>query len=105
MTVAAGEIFTNGHRIDRNPLVQAKAQARWLGNFLRENQFQPFVWPVVVFPGWFVESFDIQAEGIWVLETKALAKYIENEPVRHSLEEVKAMASALRSHVRAQSGD
>lgn len=54
VTVAAGEVFANGHRVDRNPLVQAKAQARWLGNFLRENQFHPFVWPVVVFPGWFV---------------------------------------------------
>ncbi|MBK6388738.1 MAG: NERD domain-containing protein [Hylemonella sp.] len=102
VTVAAGEVFANGHRIDRNPLVQAKAQARWLGNFLRESQFQPFVWPVVVFPGWFVESFDNDAEGIWVLETKALSKFIENEPVRHSLDEVKAMASALRSYVRAQ---
>jgi len=101
--VVAGEVFANGQRMDRNPLVQAKAQASWLGNFLRESQFQPFVWPVVVFPGWFVESFDNQSEGIWVLETKALAKFIENEPIRHSLDEVRAMASALRSHVRAQS--
>lgn len=103
VTVAAGEVFANGQRIDRNPLVQAKAQARWLGNFLRESHFQPFVWPTVVFPGWFVESFDNEAEGIWVLETKAVVKFIENEPVRHSLDEVKAMASALRSYVRAQS--
>lgn len=103
ITVANGEVFANGQRVDRNPVVQAKAQARWLGNFLRESQFQPFVWPAVVFPGWYVESFDMAAEGIWVLETKALTKFIENEPTRHSLDEVKAMASALRSHVRAQS--
>ena len=103
VTVAAGEVFANGIRMDRNPLVQAKAQATWMGNFLRESQFQPFVWPVVVFPGWYIESFDIQTEGIWVLETKALKKFIENEPLRHSLDEVKAMASALRSYVRAQS--
>ncbi|PQA76363.1 nuclease-related domain-containing protein [Rhodoferax sp. TS-BS-61-7] len=102
ITVAAGEVFANGQRIDRNPVIQAKAQARWLGNFLRESLFQPFVWPAVVFPGWYVESFDNIAEGVWVLETKALTKFIENEPVRHSLEEVKAMASALRSYVRAQ---
>lgn len=103
ITVANGEVFANGLRIDRNPVIQAKAQARWLGNFLRESQFQPFVWPAVVFPGWYVESFDMAAEGIWILETKALTKFIENEPTRHSLDEVKAMASALRSHVRAQS--
>jgi Nuclease-related domain len=103
VTVAKGKVFANGHRINRNPLVQAKAQAGWLGNYLRENQFQPYVWPVVVFPGWFVEAFDNKAEGIWVLETKALSKFIENAPVRHTLDEVKAMASALRSHVRAKS--
>lgn len=102
VTVTEGEVFANGHRIDRNPLVQAKAQARWLGNFLRESQFEPYVWPVVVFPGWFVEAFDSKAEGIWVLEPKALSKFIENAPVKHSTQEVKAMASALRSHVRAQ---
>jgi len=103
VTVAAGEVFANGHRLERNPLIQAKAQARWLGNFLRENQFQPHVWPAVVFPGWFVEPFDIQAEAIWVVETKGLSKFIENEPIRHTLDEVKAMSSALRSYVRAQS--
>lgn len=103
VTVVRGEVFANGHRIDRNPMVQAKAQARWLGNFLRESKFQPYVWPVVVFPGWFVEAFDSNAEEIWVLETKALSKFIENAPVRHTSDEVKAMASALCSHVRAQS--
>ncbi|PKO61513.1 MAG: hypothetical protein CVU24_08260 [Betaproteobacteria bacterium HGW-Betaproteobacteria-18] len=36
------------------------------------------------------------------LETKALSKFIENEPLRLSREQVQAMSSALSSHIRAQ---
>lgn len=102
VTVVDGVVRANGLVIDRNPIVQAKAQAGWLRNFLAESQFNVRVWPVVVFPGWFVERFDSQATGAWVLEVKALSKFIENEPERHSREEVQAMASALRSYIRAK---
>lgn len=102
VTVVAGEVRANGLVLDRNPLVQAKAQANWLRNFFAESQFQVNVWPVVAFPGWFVEPFDTKAAGAWVLEPKALSKYMENEPERLSREQVQAMASALRSYIRTQ---
>lgn len=102
VSVVNGAVHANGFVLDRNPIVQAKAQAGWLRSFLAESQFNVRVWPVVVFPGWFVEPFDIRATGAWVLEVKALSKFIENEPERHSREEVKAMASALSSYIRAQ---
>jgi len=54
------------------------------------------------FPGWFVEPFDMKAAGVWVLEPKALDKFIEREPERYSREDVKAMASALSSYVRSK---
>lgn len=101
VTVVDGVVRANGFVIERNPIVQAKAQAGWLRSFLAESQFNVRVWPVVVFPGWFVERFDYQAAGAWVLEVKALSKFIENEPERHSREQVQAMASALRSYIRA----
>jgi hypothetical protein len=101
VSVVDGVVRANGFVLDRNPIVQAKAQAGWLRNFLAESQFNVPVQPVVVFPGWFVEPFDMKAAGVWVLEVKALSKFIEHEPERHSRDEVKAMASALRSHVRA----
>ena len=104
VSVVDGVVRANGLVLERNPIVQAKAQAGWLRNFLAEAQFNVQVWPVVVFPGWFVEPFDFKATGAWVLEVKALAKFIESEPERHTRDEVKAMASALRSHVRAQPG-
>lgn len=101
VTIVEGVVRANGFVLDRNPITQAKAQAGWLRNFLAQSQFNVRVWPVVVFPGWFVEPFDAKATGAWVLELKALSKFIENEPVRHSREEVKAMASALGSYLRA----
>ena len=100
--VVDGKVSANGHVLDRDPLVQAKAQARWLSNFLTEARFRPFVQPVVVFPGWFVEPFDMKAAGVWVLEPKALERFIESQPERHSRDEVKAMASALSSYVRSK---
>ncbi len=100
--VADGQVRVNGKVVDRDPLVQAKAQARWLSNFLTEARFRPFVQPVVVFPGWFVEPFDMKAAGVWVLEPKALDRFIEGQPERHSRDEVKAMASALSSYVRSK---
>lgn len=103
ITVAADGIRANGRLLDRNPIVQAKAQARWLYDFLGETGFKQFVRPVVVFPGWFVERFDMKALGVWVLEPKALDAFIEQEPVVLTHDQVRAMASALSSYIRSKS--
>lgn len=95
-------VFANGRELDRSPVIQAKAQARWVHNFLKDAQFTVFVHPVVVFPGWFVEPFDNKSVGVWVLEPKALDGYLAREPERISREDAKAMASALASYIRAQ---
>jgi hypothetical protein len=97
------KIFADGSEISRNPLVQAKAQARWLANFIAETGFSGRVQPAIVFPGWFVEPCDMRALGVWVLEPKALDKFIEREPEVLSPDAVRALASALSSHIRAQS--
>lgn len=102
VSVVDGEVRANGMVLDRNPLVQAKAQAGWLRSFLAEHQFSAPVWPVVLFPGWFVERFDYKAVGAWVLEPKALSSFIDNQPDRLTREEVQAMASALTSYIRSQ---
>lgn len=102
ITVVNGLIRANDHTLDRDPMVQAKAQAGWLKHFLAENQIKTSVQPVVVFPGWFVEPFDMKAAGAWVLEVKALNKFVENEPERLTREQTQAIASALRSYIRAQ---
>jgi len=96
-------VTANGRRLDRNPIVQAKAQARWLYNFLAESGFKQFVQPVVVFPGWFVEPFDMKSLGVWVLEPKALEAFIDRQEPVLTQDQVRAMASALSSYVRSQS--
>ena len=52
--------------------------------------------------GWFVEPFDMRREGVWVLEPKALDKFLANEPEKFSKDQVKTMASALSSFVRSK---
>lgn len=103
ITLRDGKLLANGKALDRDPIAQAKAQARWLYNFLAESQFKQFVQPVVVFPGWFVERFDMKALGVWVLEPKALDAFIQSQPVVLTQDQVRAMASALSSHIRSQS--
>ena len=103
VTVVDGVLRANGMPLDRDPIVQAKAEARWLYNFLAEAQFKQFVQPVVVFPGWFVEKHDRKALGVWVLEPKALDAFIESQPVVLPHAQVRAMSSALSSYIRSQS--
>ncbi len=103
IVVSADGIRANGRLLDRNPIVQAKAQARWLYDFLGESRFKPFVRPVVVFPGWFVERFDMKARGVWVLEPKALDAFIEQEPEVLTHDQMRAMASAPSSYIRSKS--
>jgi len=74
-------VLVDGSVPDRDPVKQVMAAAKWLGAQIEESTGKHFpVRPVVVYPGWFIES---SPEGrrahVWVLEPKALAKWIENE--------------------------
>lgn len=100
ISVEDGAVRANGRIIERNALVQAKAQARWLYNFFAESEFKAFVQPVVVFPGWWVEDFDMRSTGVWVLEPKQLEGFLENQRELLTTDQVKAMASALSSFIR-----
>jgi hypothetical protein len=100
--VANGKIYENGKVLPRNPIIQARAQERWLNNFLAESKFQAKAWPMVVFPGWFVEPFDTKVEKILVVEPKQLIYKMNKLPERYSPELVSAIVSSLRSHIRAQ---
>jgi hypothetical protein len=101
--VAEGRVLVNGIAMSRDPLVQAKAQARWLSSFLKDAGFRAFVQPVVVFPGWFVEPFDMKAIGVWAMEPKALPAFVERASDRFTRDETRAMASALSSYIRSKS--
>ncbi len=74
-------VLVDGRAPDRDPIKQVTAAAKWLSTQIADSTGKRFwVRPVVVYPGWFVET-PLEARGapVWVLEPKALAKWIENE--------------------------
>ena len=79
VTVDADGLLVAGQRPDRDPVVQARAQADWLRQLLRESTGKPFpVRPVIVFPGWFIDPSAQRMSNLWVLEPKALPAFLNN---------------------------
>lgn len=95
------QITTAGRAPERNPVIQARAQAAWLKGLLSESTGRSFdVFPVVVFPGWYIEQSSECLRSIWVLEPKALAKFLANAPQRLEPEEVKLASFHLSRFIR-----
>lgn len=94
------ELFINGTLRKPEIIVQAKAQANWLKNLLRDISGKEFpVQPVVVFPGWYIEK-DSKMADTWVLNPKALRTYIKNSEPLLTPEEVHFLANGLSRHIR-----
>lgn len=69
----------NGTFESDKPIIQAKAGANWLKNYLKETTKKEFnVFPVVLFPGWFTES-KVPLKDIWILNPKGLEKFMQNQ--------------------------
>jgi hypothetical protein len=52
-----GNALTFPNWVETRPLEQAKAQARWLADYLRDETGEPVpVIPVLCLPGWFVQA-------------------------------------------------
>jgi hypothetical protein len=96
-----GESITvDGFKPDRDPIVQAKAQASWLHRLIEESTGRDVkVRPVVLYPGWFINRQPRGAE-VWVLEPKALPKFLEHERTALTAEDVKLIAYHLSRYVR-----
>jgi hypothetical protein len=97
-----GNTLTVAGRVpDRDPLVQAKAQANWLRALLTESTGRRIeVQPVVVFPGWFVEAASGAQRSVWVLEPKGLPAFLDRQARCMAGEDVKLAAYHLARHVR-----
>ncbi len=86
---------------DRDPVIQAKAQASWLRSVLQETTGKSFpVHPVIVFPGWFIENTNNSFKSIWVLEPKALPAFLSKEPTRLPQEAVNMASYHLSRLIR-----
>lgn len=96
-------LLAAGHAPDRNPVIQAKAQASWLQRLLLESTGKSFpVRPVVLFPGWFVEDSRASRKDLWVLEPKALPRFLEHEKAQVAAEDIKLAAFHLSRFIREQ---
>lgn len=95
------QLHAGAHVPDRDPIVQAKAQAGWLQNLLAESTGRSFdVLPVVLFPGWFVEPPPASLRPIWVLEPKALRAFLEHEAQRLEASDAKLASFHLSRYTR-----
>ena len=94
-------LLVAGRALDRDPMRQAHAQAAWLRTLLHDSTGRALsVFPIVLFPGWFVEPSPGSRDRIWVLEPKALPTFLEQSPVRVSPEDVHLLAFHLSRYVR-----
>jgi hypothetical protein len=74
----------------QNPIVQARARASWLRGLLSESAGRKLdVRSVILYPGWWVEETYNKDNKVWVLAPKRLMKYLNDEPRRLSLEDIK----------------
>lgn len=97
-----GEKLTlNGCLPDRNPVIQAKAQANWLKELLAEGNVNVQIKPVVVYPGWFVKNQGSAAKApVWVLNPRALPTFIGNLPEQLSDSQIGLVKKMLTMHAR-----
>ncbi len=85
---------------DRDPVVQAKAQASWLRAVVSESTGKKLpVRSVVLYPGWFVRSAGPNP-GVWVLEPKALPAFLESEEETLSAADIKLVTFHLSRFIR-----
>jgi hypothetical protein len=91
-----------GYEPERDPIVQAKAQASWLQRLVEETAGRRVtVRPVVVFPGWFVKQSKGSTREVWVLEPKALPGFLAHEAVDLPSDDVKLISFHLSRFIRA----
>jgi len=97
-------ILVDGFEMDRDPIIQSKAQADWLKGVLLKTTGKKFpVQPVVLFPGWYIENKRSQnPDGVWVLNPKALPSFIKNAEENVGESDQHLIAFHLSRYIRSQ---
>jgi len=89
-----------------NPIIQAKAQAAWLKALLLESTGRTVdIRPVVVFPGWYIKSAPQARTALWVLNPKALSKFLDNQAPQLDVETVNLLSYHLSRYIRARESE
>ncbi|MDP2705538.1 MAG: NERD domain-containing protein [Patescibacteria group bacterium] len=90
---------------DKHPITQSIDEAIWLKKILKESTGKEFqVRPVIVFPGWFVDStsskYAQEKKGLWLLNPKALPTFIKNSSVILNDEDLHLVTFHLSRYIR-----
>lgn len=82
-------------------LDQAKAQATSLRRLVGESLGRTYpIQPTIVFPGWFIEASSGAQNEVWVLEPKALLKWVRGSRKALDPEQVREVRRAISQYVR-----
>ena len=102
ITYDGNQIEVNGFKPDRDPVVQAKAQTRWLTEIFEQSTGRKFkIQPVVLYPGWFVESSTRWPE-VWVMNEKQFPATITRQKPFIGEADVHLLTYHLKLHVIAK---
>jgi hypothetical protein len=100
------KITKAGFEPERNPVIQARAQSSWLATLLQESTGKRAeARPVIVFPGWYIQSEKHAAREIWVLNPKALPKFLDNAEQRLEQSDIKLFSYHLSRIVRVREAE
>lgn len=103
ITFDGEHVAIGGWQPDRNPVIQARAQAGWLRALLKETTGRDFsILPVIVYPGWFVKQNGRPNPPLWVLNPKALPEFMKHRGQLLAESDVKMAAYHLSRFIRAQ---
>lgn len=103
ITFDGDRLLIAGFEPERDPIVQAKAQAAWLRTLLGESTGRKLaVRPVILFPGWFVEQGQGTTRDVWVLNPKALPDFLEHNASVLTPEDVKLASYHLSRIIRTE---
>ena len=96
------KVTVNGYSPNRDPIVQARAQASWLSSTIQESTGRRlFVKPIVVYPGWYVTSHP-ETDDVWVLNANPVPTFIMNNRRSMSPEDVSLVTFHLKRYVISQ---
>lgn len=100
------KITRSGFEPERNPVIQARAQSAWLKALLEESTGKRTeVRPVIVFPGWYIETEKGAARNIWVLNPKALPKFLDASEKTLPQSDIKLFSYHLSRIVRVREAE
>jgi len=82
-----------------DPIIQVKAEARWMSDLIERSTGKRFpVQPVVVYPGWYVETTRPNPD-VWVLNETVVPTFIKNARGSLTPEDVSLITFHLKRYV------